>query len=77
MLTVLKKKNSETKYAIVILPLWQFLREKKFELGKNALMVAAQPMDRLLANLPVSFIPYSYNFLSLFKSDSLPKVIFK
>ena len=71
-----QKKESETKYAIVILPLWQFLREKKFELGKNALMVAAQPMDRLLANLPVSFIPYSHNFLSLL-SNSLPKVIFK
>jgi len=34
-------------------PLSKFLREKKFELGKNALMVAAQPMDRLLANLPL------------------------
>jgi len=34
-------------------PLSQYLRDKKFELGKNALMVAAQPMDRLLANLPL------------------------
>jgi len=34
-------------------PLSSYLRGKKFELGKNALMVAAQPMDRLLANLPL------------------------
>jgi len=34
-------------------PLSNYLRQKKFQLGKNALMVAAQPMDRLLANLPL------------------------
>jgi len=34
-------------------PLSSYLRDRKFELGKNALMVAAQPMDRLLANLPL------------------------
>ena len=34
-------------------PMSNYLRDQKFQLGKNALMVAAQPLDRLGANLPV------------------------
>jgi len=34
-------------------PMSRYLRDQKFELGKNALMVAAQPMDRLVANQPL------------------------
>jgi len=34
-------------------PLSTYLRQQKFQLGKNALMVAAQPMDRLVANQPL------------------------
>ena len=49
-------------------PLSNYLRQKKFQLGKNALMVAAQPMDRLLANLPVSchLIDLFYGTVDLF-----------
>ena len=43
-------------------PLSDVLRERNFSLGRNARMIAAQPMDRLITNKQVYIQIYSSEF---------------